>query len=195
MRIPKSARESKSEFFGKKGWTLHSILMYTKSENEKLNVAAFDHWSADTRQDAWFTASSLHAVFEVMDNKPKWVTLISDNGPHYHNSEMMIIMAHWKDWYDIEVKSWIFLEAGEAKTAIDSHHAQIMHAIKRYVRIGFEIREGSDIENSIKDLYSISVGEINPNREKTDKKIKSLVGISNMNKWKWPINGPFAGSI
>ncbi|PKB94958.1 hypothetical protein RhiirA5_437686 [Rhizophagus irregularis] len=41
-------------------------------------------------------------------------------------------MAHWKDWYDIE----------------------IMHAIKRYVRIGFEIREGSDIENSIKDLYS-----------------------------------------
>src|SRR6266487_4674024 len=58
MRIlPKSARESKSEFFGKKGWTLHSILMYTKSENdEKLNVAAFDHWSADTRQDAWFTA-------------------------------------------------------------------------------------------------------------------------------------------
>ncbi|PKC65816.1 hypothetical protein RhiirA1_460530 [Rhizophagus irregularis] len=83
-------------------------------------------------------------------------------------------MAHWKDWYDIEVKSWIFLEAGEAKTAIDSHHAQIAHAIKRYVRIGFEIREGSDIENSIKDLYSISVGEINPNHEKTDKKIKSL---------------------
>jgi len=126
MRIlPKSARESKSEFFGKKGWTLHSILMYTKPENENLNVAAFDHWSADTRQDAWFTASSLHAVFDVMSKKPKWVTLISDNGPHYHNSEMMLIMAHWKDWYDIEVKSWIFLEAGEAKTAIDSHHAQV----------------------------------------------------------------------
>jgi hypothetical protein len=41
--------------------------MYTKSENnEKLNVVAFDHWSADTRQDAWFMASSLHAVFDVM---------------------------------------------------------------------------------------------------------------------------------
>jgi len=39
------------------------------------------------------------------------------------------------------------------------------------------------------------VGEINPNREKTDKKIKSLVGISNLNEWKWPINGPFAGFI
>ncbi|RHZ71753.1 hypothetical protein Glove_253g31 [Diversispora epigaea] len=181
MRIlPKLARES--------NWTLHFILMYTKSENdEKLAVAAFDHWSADTRQDAWFTASSLHAVFDVMFKKPKWITLILDNGPHYHNSEMMLILAHWKDWYDIE--------AGEAKTAIDSHHAQIAHAIKRYVRVEFEIKEGIDIENAIKDLYGTSIGELNPNREKNDKKIKSLVGIFNMNEWKWPIDGPFAGSI
>ncbi|RHZ78758.1 hypothetical protein Glove_156g31 [Diversispora epigaea] len=171
MRIlPKSAREFKSEFFEKKGWTLYSILMYTKSENdEKLAVAAFDHWSADIRQDAWFTASSLHAIFNVMFKKPKWITLISDNGPHYHNSEMMLILAHWKDWYDIE--------AGKAKIAIDSHHAQITHFIKRYIRVGFEIKEGIDIENAIKDLYGISIGELNPNREKNDKKIKSLVRI------------------
>ncbi|RHZ65046.1 hypothetical protein Glove_319g72 [Diversispora epigaea] len=179
-----------------RGWTLHSILMYTKQENdEKLNIAAFDHWSTDTKQDAWFTASSLHAVFEIMSNKPKWIILISDNGPHYHNTEMMLIMAHWKEWYDIEVREWIFLEAGEAKTAIDSHHAQIVHAIKRYVRIGFEIKEGNDIEKAIKDLRGISIGELNPNREKLDKKIKSLVGISNLNKWKWSIEGPFAGYI
>ena len=38
---------------------------------------------------------------------------------------MMLIIAHWKDWYDIEVRKWIFLEAKEAKTAIDSHHAQV----------------------------------------------------------------------
>ena len=30
--LPKSARETKAEFFGKKGWTLHSILMYTKKQ-------------------------------------------------------------------------------------------------------------------------------------------------------------------
>jgi hypothetical protein len=44
-------------------------------------------------------------------------------------------------------------------------------------------------------LCGTSIGELNPNREKSDKKIKSLVGISNMNEWKWPINGPFAGFI
>jgi len=30
MRIlPKSARETKADFYGKRGWTLHSVLVYT----------------------------------------------------------------------------------------------------------------------------------------------------------------------
>ncbi len=37
----------------------------------------------------------------------------------------MIIMGHWKEWYNISPRRWLFLEAGEAKTAIDSHHAQV----------------------------------------------------------------------
>ncbi len=50
--LSKLAWEFKSEFFEKKGWTLHSILMYSKSKNnEKLNIVAFDHWLADTKQD------------------------------------------------------------------------------------------------------------------------------------------------
>ena len=54
---------------------------------ENYNITAYDHWSDDTKQDAWFTAYSLIAVFETMSTRPKWVTIISDNGPH--NSEMM----------------------------------------------------------------------------------------------------------
>ena len=134
MRIlPKTARETKQEFFGKKGWTLHTVLMYTKPENEsELTITAFDHWSADTTQDAWFTASSLHSVIESLSAKPKWIVIISDNGPHYHNSEMMAIIAQWKDWYDITVRKWIFLEAGEAKTTIDSHHASVSKILIYY---------------------------------------------------------------
>jgi len=127
MRVnPQSARETKADFYGKRGFTLHSVLVYTKSENDgNLNISVFDHWSNDTKQDAWFTASSLHAVIDTLDNKPQWVTIVSDNGPHYHNTELMIILAHWKEWYDISVNKWMFLEAGEAKTMIDSHHAQV----------------------------------------------------------------------
>ncbi|CAG8724746.1 7465_t:CDS:1, partial [Scutellospora calospora] len=71
----------------------------------------------------------------------------------------------------------------------------IAHAIKRYIRVRFEIKKGSDIENTIKDLCSTLIEELNPNREKLDNKIKSLVGISNLNEWKWPIDRPFAGFI
>lgn len=69
----KLQEETKAEFFGKRGWTLHTVLLYTKNEAEaNLNITAFDHWSLDTKQDAWFTASSLYAVFNTMSNKPKY---------------------------------------------------------------------------------------------------------------------------
>ncbi|UZO16016.1 uncharacterized protein OCT59_007418 [Rhizophagus irregularis] len=126
MRIlPKSARETKEEFFGKRGWTLHTILVFTKKDDTNLNVHAFDHWSTDTKQDAWFTAFSFNAVFETLDPKPQWVKILSDNGGHYHNSELMTLITNWHQWYNIEVRGWYFLEPGEAKTSVDSHHAQV----------------------------------------------------------------------
>ncbi|UZO10465.1 uncharacterized protein OCT59_002047 [Rhizophagus irregularis] len=55
--LPKSARETKEQFFGKKGWTLHSVLVYTRKEDSfELDIQAHDHWSNDPRQDAWFAA-------------------------------------------------------------------------------------------------------------------------------------------
>jgi hypothetical protein len=64
-------------------------------------------------------------VVESLENKPKWIIIISDNGSHYHNADLMMILRHWLEWYQINIKKWIFLEPGEAKTTIDSHHAQV----------------------------------------------------------------------
>ena len=123
--LPQSAREVKKDFFGKKGFTLHTLLVYTKQANStSLNVEAFDHWSDDPIQDAWFTASSFDALFLTMKKKPTWIEVLSDNGGHYHNKQLMLIISQWELWYGISIKSWIFLEPGEAKTTIDSHHAQ-----------------------------------------------------------------------
>ncbi|PKY45509.1 hypothetical protein RhiirA4_419897 [Rhizophagus irregularis] len=35
----------------------------------------------------------------------------------------MAIVAHWNEWYQIEVCDWLFLKPDEAKTTKDSHHA------------------------------------------------------------------------
>ncbi|CAG8583029.1 4700_t:CDS:2, partial [Scutellospora calospora] len=134
--LPKSARETNS--------------------STKLKVQAFDHWSADMQQDSWFTASSLHAVMEVLKNK-----------------------------YGIQVEKWVFLKAGEAKTMIDSHYAQISHAINRYVRLGFDISEEQNIENAIQNIHSTSVTNLKPNQNR--RKFAGCIlacAIPNIRNWK-----------
>ncbi|RIA92391.1 hypothetical protein C1645_820727 [Glomus cerebriforme] len=91
-----------------------------------------------------------------MDPKPLWIKIISDNGDHYYNSELMTIISYWYDWYNIKVRRWIFLEPGKAKTTVDSHYAMIMHAIKRYVKIGYDLTEGKNIETAFQDLSRTS---------------------------------------
>ncbi|CAB4380738.1 unnamed protein product [Rhizophagus irregularis] len=81
-----------------------------------------------------------------------------------------MILGNWLLWYQINVKKWIFLEAGEAKTIIDSYHAQITHAIKRQVRLGLDIMEGADVETAIRDIHRTSVAHLEPNRTKDQNK-------------------------
>ncbi|GBC08198.1 hypothetical protein RclHR1_07960014 [Rhizophagus clarus] len=116
--LPATARETKSEFFGKRDWTLHTTLIFQKKDNEKMEVQAYDHC-----------------------------------------------------WYEVEVRGWIFLEFGEAKTTVDSYHEMITHAIKRYVRIGCELTSGQDIENAIKELSGTSVAQIESDWNKNNNMI------------------------
>ena len=43
---------------------------------------------------------------------------------------------------------------------------QITHAINRYVRLGFDIQTGKDIENAIKNIRGTSVAQLVPNRDR-----------------------------
>ncbi|PKB96574.1 hypothetical protein RhiirA5_434607 [Rhizophagus irregularis] len=105
-------------------------------------------------------------------------------------------LRYWQDWYSIWPKKWIFLEPGKAKTTIDSHHAQIAHSINRYVKLGFDISSGKDIENAISGICGTSVSHLEPVRTKEPgKRRNQLPGISNWFEWSWPITGEYAGYI
>jgi hypothetical protein len=48
---------------------------------------------------------------------------------------------------------------------------QISHAIKRYIRLGFDISQGSDIELAIEGIHGTSVAHLEPERAKSKKKV------------------------
>ncbi|CAB4408849.1 unnamed protein product [Rhizophagus irregularis] len=109
----------------------------------------------------------------------------------------MIILGYWKEWYNVKVNKWVFLEAGEAKTSIDSHHAQISQSIKRRVKLGFEIRNGENIQEAIEDIAGIRVAHLEPDRDNENKgnKVKTIPGISNYFEWRWPEEEGLDGCI
>ncbi|GET62202.1 hypothetical protein GLOIN_2v1767205 [Rhizophagus irregularis DAOM 181602=DAOM 197198] len=118
MRIlPKTSRETKSEFFGKHSWTFHTTLVFQKI-NEDLDIQAYDHWSSNIKQDAY----------------------------------------HWYCWYNVEVHGWIFLELGKAKMTIT-------HVIKRYIRVGCDLIDGTNIKMAFQDLSGTSIAHIEPNQD------------------------------
>ncbi|RGB21415.1 hypothetical protein C1646_778087 [Rhizophagus diaphanus] len=64
---------------------------------------------------------------------------------------------------------------------------QIVHAIKRYVRVGCDLVNGTNIETALQDLSGTSVAYIEPNRDQLSGQIAF--------EWNWPVTGQFAGYI
>ena len=50
-------------------------MVITKPNNDDdLTIRAFDHWSDDCKQDAWFTASAFDSVLpQLTDDNIKWI--------------------------------------------------------------------------------------------------------------------------
>jgi len=65
---------------------------------------------------------------------------------------------------------------------------KISHAIKRYVRLGFDLTTGEDIEKALDGLSGTSTAYLKPNRnQRSQSNVKTIPGISNWFEWTWPI--------
>jgi hypothetical protein len=53
---------------------------------------------------------------------------------------------------------------------------KILQAIKRYVKLGYDVDSGDDIESAIKDIAGIHVSNLNPNRN--NGKLKQVVAVN-----------------
>lgn len=53
---------------------------------------------------------------------------------------------------------------------------KISQAIKRYVKLGYDVDCGNDIESAIKDIAGVHVSNLNPNRD--NGKLKQAVAVN-----------------
>ncbi|PKK57907.1 hypothetical protein RhiirC2_797194 [Rhizophagus irregularis] len=109
----------------------------------------------------------------------------------------MIIITNWHQWYNIEVRGWYFLKPGKAKTSVDSHHVQIVHAIKRYICIRHCLDEGKNIQMAIAGLGGTSVANLDSRASKklNNATVKTIAGITKLSYFEWPITEDYASYI
>ena len=92
-------------------------------------------------------------------NREKWIViallvfycnftvlfLISDNGPHYHNTAFLMYLAEVNAKFNLTLAEYNYFEAGEGKSALDTHFAHIGHKIVRWVRVGNNLETGNQL--------------------------------------------------
>lgn len=79
--------------------------------------------------------------------------LFTDNGPHYHNTAVLAYLSEVNDVFNLKLQQYNNFEAGEGKTALDTHFAHISHKIVRYVRLGNDLERGEELGDLVQVNY------------------------------------------
>ncbi|CAB4442453.1 unnamed protein product [Rhizophagus irregularis] len=67
--------------------------------------------------------------------------------------------------------------------------------MKRYVKLGYDVISGDDIELAVKGIAGVRVSNLNPNRNNDKAKLGTITGISNLQEWTWPTDEEKVGYI
>ena len=70
-----------------------------------------------------------------------------DNGPHYHNTAVLLYLAEVNAAFNIKLLEYNDFKAGEEKTVLDTHFAHVSHKIVRWVPVGNNLDSGEQLAN------------------------------------------------
>ena len=177
-------REPQRDWYAKKEVSVHgTMFFYKSSESGQVEVEIHDVFSnGDCVQNWFFTASAFEATFLNFSAKHKDITKLyiwSDNGPHYHNTSLVLWLIRFSELCPIRILGYSFFEAQKGKTSLDSHFATFKFVLKGWMKQGNDILKSEDIVNGTLDhLKRTRVYEIYIDREKEPKGATTLNGIS-----------------
>ena len=78
-----------------------------------------------------------------------FLSLFTDNGPHFHNTSLLVYLAEVNQCFNVSLVEYNNFEAGEGKTVLDTHFAHISHKILRWVCVGNNLENGEQLANLV----------------------------------------------
>ena len=68
LELGKTTRERQRDWYGKRGISLHGFYIVAQVSEGERSAEVVDLWSEDTKQDTWFTQSTLDICFSWLEN-------------------------------------------------------------------------------------------------------------------------------
>jgi hypothetical protein len=148
-----------------------------------IEVEIHDVFSnGDCVQNWYFTASAFEENKKNFASKHDDVTSLvtwSDNGPHYHNTSIILLLMRFSELCPIKLERYSFFEAQKGKMSLDSHFATFKFVLRGWMNKGNDILASEDIVNGTKDhLKGMHMYEIHIDRSKEPKSANTWNGIS-----------------
>ncbi|XP_022810593.1 uncharacterized protein LOC111347633 isoform X1 [Stylophora pistillata] len=197
LELGMRTRENQRNWYGKRGISLHGFYVIAQVLPDQRSAEMIDLWCEDTKQDTWFTQSALDIGFRWLESAfPGFkVYLFSDNGPHHHNTSLLVYLVEVNQCFDVSLVEYNNFEAGEGKTVLHTHFAHISHKIVRWVRVGNDLETGEQLAELVSSIKNTSSFELLIDRGKAPKKMGTLKDISLYGSFTFPLEGDYAGGL
>ena len=187
-------REPQKDWYAKNGVSVHGCMFFFRcGTSSDIQIEIHDLFSnGDCTQNWFFSASALEASFknfQACHPEINVLSIWSDNGPHYHNTSLLLWLMRIHEICPVKIDKYSFFEAQKGKTALDAHFATFKFVLKAWMKRGNDIQVSDDITNGTKDhLKGTHVYEIQIDRTKEPPSAKTWTGITGYSEFIYHYN-------
>jgi hypothetical protein len=153
--LPLRHRESQSDWFGKRGISLHIDVVFLKSDEHDGQLQKYTYLTVidETKQDSVAVSACYQQVLKdvkVSFPTKKKVIIRSDNAGCYHSLRSVLARRKISEEMGMELIAYHFCEAQRGKDQADRESALIKAKLRSAIDSGKDILSGNDIIEALK---------------------------------------------
>ena len=184
---PYGYRERMSEFFGKRGRSLHVSAVITK-QAETFQVECIVHIFDNCTQNSLAVSSITEHLLKTMKKESPQIDnayLRSDNAGCYHSGSLSLSLSFISPRTGIKVLSYDFSEPQSGNDICNQKTAPVKAHIRRWVNEKHDVITAEDMTTAL-DSHGgvkgvrVAVVQVDPTKESTANKIQGISLLNNL---------------